>query len=136
MASYEFLTPEWVAAATAIRDEYRGTLTPPAVPIRANLVITGAPFDDGPVRGYIDTSGGELVIEMGVLDDADITLTVDYDTARKVFVDGDQQAAMEAFLGGRVVVDGDMTKLLALQAQNADPKAEEIARRINDITAR
>ena len=39
-------------------------------------------------------------------------------------------------LGGRVVVDGDMTKLLALQAQGADPQAEEIARRINDITAR
>lgn len=136
MASYEFLTPEWVAAASAIRDEYRGKVTPPAVPIRANLVITGAPFDDGPLRAFVDTSDGELVIEMGVLDDADLTLTVDYDTARKVFVDGDQQAAMEAFLGGRVVVDGDMTKLLALQTHGADPQAEEIARRINDITAR
>ena len=65
MASYEFLTPEWVAAASAIRDEYRGKVTPPAVPIRANLVITGAPFDEGRLRAYVDTSDGELTVDVG-----------------------------------------------------------------------
>ncbi|QGG94667.1 hypothetical protein [Actinomarinicola tropica] len=136
MASYEFLSPEWVAAATQIRDEYRGRVSPPALPIRANLVVTDAPFSAEPLRAFIDTSDGELIIEMGVLDPVDLTVTVDYETARRVFVQGDQQAAMEAFLGGRIAVDGDMTKLLALQAQGADPLAEEIARRVDEITAR
>jgi hypothetical protein len=136
MATYEFLTPEWVAAATAIRDEYRDRVTPPDTPIRANLVVTDAPFSSGPLRAFIDTSDGELVIEMGVLDGVDLTVTVDYGTARKVFVEGDQAAGMEAFLGGRITVDGDMTKLFAIQAQGADPIHAEIAERIGAITAR
>lgn len=136
MGSYEFLTPEWVAAATEIRDEYRGRVTPPAVPIRANLIVTEAPFSGEPIRAFIDTSDGELIVEMGVLDAPDLTVTVDYATARKLFVEADQHAAMEAFLGGRVVVDGDITKLLALQSQGTDPLAEEIARRVDAITAR
>lgn len=136
MATYEFLTPEWVAAATAIRDEYRDRVTPPATPIRANLVVTDAPFSAEPLRAFLDSSDGELIVEMGVLDAVDLTITVDYTTARKVFVEGDQAAAMEAFLGGRIVLDGDMTKLLAIQAQGADPLHLEIAQRVSDITAR
>lgn len=136
MATYEFLSPEWVAAATAIRDEYRDRVTPPSTPIRANLVVTDAPSGTEPIRAFIDSSDGELIIEMGVLDAADVTITVDYTTARKVFVEGDQAAAMEAFLGGRIVLDGDMTKLLAIQAQGADPLHLEIAQRVNEITAR
>lgn len=137
MATYEFLTPGWVAAATAIHDEFRGRVTPPATPIRANLVVTEATFSPEPLRAFVDTSDGELVVDMGVLDTADLTVTVDYETARKVFVEGDQAAGMEAFLAGRIVVDGDLTTLFALQAtQGADPVHAEIAQRIAAITSR
>lgn len=136
MATYEFLTPEWVAAATEIRDEYRDRATPPDVPIRANLVVTGAPFSAEPLRAFVDTSDGELIVEMGALDAADMTVTVDYEIARRVFVDGDQAAGMEGFLGGKIVVDGDMAKLFALQSQTVDPLAAEIAQRVSEITAR
>lgn len=136
MATYEFLTPEWVAAATEIRDEYRDRATPPDLPIRANLVVTGAPFSAEPLRAFVDTSDGELIVEMGVLDAADMTVTVDYEIARRVFVEGDQAAGMEGFLGGKIVVEGDMTKLFALQAQTVDPLAAEIAQRVSEITAR
>jgi hypothetical protein len=136
MATYEFLTPEWVTAATQIRDEYRDRATPPPVPIRANLVVTGAPFSGDPLRAFVDTADGEVIVEMGVLDAADMTVTVDYEIARRVFVDGDQAAGMEGFLTGKIVVDGDMTKLFALQAQGADPLAVEIAQRVSEITAR
>lgn len=136
MATYEFLTPEWVAAAVQIRDEYRDRATPPAVPIRANLVVTGAPFSGDPLRAFVDTSDGELIVEMGVLNPADLTVTVDYEIARRVFVEGDQAAGMEGFLSGKIVVDGDMTKLFALQAHTVDPVAAEIAQRVSEITAR
>ena len=136
MATYEFLSPEWVEEAMRIRDEYAGRVEPPTTPIRANVVVTGAPFADEPVRALIDTSDGELILEMGVIDAPDLTLTVEYETARKLFVEQDQAAAMEAFLGGRVVVDGDMTKLFALQAQQVDPVAIEIAARLDEITRR
>ena len=49
---------------------------------------------------------------IGLLDDADVTLTTDYGTAKDVFVSGNQQAGMQAFMAGKVKVQGDMTKLM------------------------
>jgi putative sterol carrier protein len=135
MATYEFLSPEWVDAATSIRDEYADRLAPPAVALRVNLVVTDAPFADEVVRAYIDTSNGETLAELGILDDPDLTLTVDHATARKVFLGKDPSAALEAFMSGRIVVDGDMSRLFALQAQSVDPVAAEIAQRIAAMTA-
>ena len=44
-----------------------------------------------------------------------MTLSTDMETARKVFVDADQQAGMQAFMSGKVKVQGDMTKLMMAQ---------------------
>lgn len=135
MPVYEFLSPEWVAAATAIRDEYADRLGRPAVSIRVNLVVTDAPFAADPVRAFIDTSDGETVAQLGVLDEPDLTLTVDHATARDVFLGKDPSKAIEAYMQGRIVVDGDMARLFALQAQSVDPVAAEITARIAEITA-
>ncbi|HSL59406.1 MAG TPA: hypothetical protein VK866_16280 [Acidimicrobiales bacterium] len=137
MGPYDFLSPEWIAAARQIRDDYAGRVPPPERPVRMNLVVTDAPFSAEPVRGFIDTGDGELIIEEGQLDGADLTITVDYTTARTVFVDGDPQAAMQAFMGGRIRIQGDMSKLMLMQAQQAqapDPLAAEIAERVKAIT--
>ena len=52
-------------------------------------------------------------------------------------VEQDGQAAMQAFMGGRIKVQGDMTKLLVLQGQlgTPDPVALEVAGRIKAITS-
>jgi hypothetical protein len=49
---------------------------------------------------------------MGHLPKPDVTVSMGYGTARSLFVAGDVQAVMQAFLGGRVRVDGDLSKLL------------------------
>ena len=135
MDTFEFLSPEWVDAATSIRDEYADRLAPPSTALRVNLIVTDAPFADDAVRAYIDTSNGETLAELGILDDPDLTLTVDHATARKVFLGKDPSAALEAFMSGRIVIDGDMSRLFALQAQSVDPVAAEIAQRIAAMTA-
>lgn len=136
MSTYPFLSPEWVAAARQVRDEYAARLPPPPVPMRANVVITEAPFERSTITAYIDTSDGQLMLDVGELDDPELTIKVDYEVARALFVERDQSAAMEAFFSGRIVVDGDLTKVLALQAQQADPVADEMAARIDALTAR
>jgi len=139
VAPYEFLSPEWITAAKGIRDEYRGRVPPPPHPVRMNLEVTESPFDGEVVRAFVDTSDGELILEEGVLDPADLTVTIDYATARAIFVDQDQQAAMQAFLGGRIKVQGDMSRLLALQSTSPEPGAAELAAeisaRVKEITA-
>ncbi len=132
---HEFLSPEWIAAAKVIRDEYKDRVTPPQVPIRMNQVITDAPW--GEVLAHVDTSDGEMIVELGHLANPDLTITTDYATAKAIFVNQDAAAAMQSFMAGKIKVEGDMSKLLMMQAQaaNIDPIAGEIAGRVKDVTA-
>jgi putative sterol carrier protein len=83
----------------------------------------------------MDTTSGDMQMEMGHLADPDLTVTLDYATAKAIFVEGNPQAGMQAFMAGKVKVQGDMTKLMAMQAAPPDPKAQELSTKIRDITA-
>ena len=91
--------------------------------MKANLVVTASPFDGGDVKAHVDTSSGEIVVEEGHLDTPDLTITVEYDTAKALFVDLDVTAAMQAFMAGKVKVQGDITKLMAMGAPARDRRA-------------
>ncbi|HET9060444.1 MAG TPA: hypothetical protein VFN61_11025 [Acidimicrobiales bacterium] len=116
MAKYPFLSDEWVTQARRIYAEVQAEGALPAggnvVPVRLNLVVNEAPFTPEPLKAHIDTSEGHIAIDMGHLEKPDVTVSLDYVTARSLFIAGDVQAVMQAFLGGRIRVDGDMTKLL------------------------
>ncbi|MGC8463984.1 MAG: SCP2 sterol-binding domain-containing protein [Acidimicrobiales bacterium] len=134
MATYPFLSDEWLEAARAIRAEYDGKGASVPHDVRMNLVITAVPFGDGSVSAHLDTTGGELEIETGHLDQADLTVTLEYDVAKAILVEGNPQAGMQAFMSGRIKVDGDIAKLMAMQGGAPDPLAAEIAGRIKGIT--
>lgn len=132
---HPFLSDEWIAAAHAIGDRHAPDAQPVPQALRLNLVVNGAPFGEGTVESYLDTSSGEAVLELGHLDDPDVTVTTDYETAKIMFVAQDPAALMQAFMAGKVVVQGDMMKLMALQGLlAANPAAEQIAEEIRDIT--
>ena len=100
-----------------------------------NQVITDVPFGEGDVKLYLDTSSGDLVMESGELETPDLTLTTDYDTAKKIFVDQDQAAGMQAFMAGKIKVQGDMMKMMAMQTgMPQDDAAKAAAQEIKDIT--
>jgi putative sterol carrier protein len=133
---YEFLTEEWMTEATRLRDEANLPKTPPAHVIRMNQVITGAPFKDGEdILAHMDTSDGEIKMDLGHLENPDLTVTVDYDTAKAIFVEQNPQAGMQAFMAGKIKVQGDMTKMMAMQQTAPDPAAVELAQKIKDMTA-
>jgi hypothetical protein len=134
--TFPFLSDEWVAAARRIREEHvGGGIAVPAV-VRMNQVITGAPFGNGPIHAHLETSTGELIMDLGHVEAPDVTVTLDYDTARAIFVDGTPEAGMAAFMQGRVKVEGDLAKLIAT-LQRVSPgafDASEVQRRIKEIT--
>jgi len=138
VAQYQFLSDEWLEEARKIRAEYHDRTPQIPVSVRMNQVIQDVPFGDGVIHAHVDTSSGDLEMEMGHLESPDLTVTLSYYTAKAILVDGDAQAAMQAFLGGRIRVDGDITKMLALQTVSAggaaDPAALELAKRLQDIT--
>lgn len=138
MARFAFLSDEWLEQARRLRAEYDGKVPPASFVIRMNQVITDVPFGDGRVLAHLDTSSGEPELDLGHLDQPDLTVTTDYQTAKSILIDGDAQAAMGAFMSGRIRVDGDITKLLALQSSGVigvdHPVAVEMARRLQDMT--
>ena len=134
MAKYPFLSDEWMDEAKKIREEYRGKTQPVAHKVKMNQVITDVPFGSGTVDAHMDTSSGEMEMELGHLDNPDLTVTLDYDTAKAILIDQNPQAGMQAFMAGKIKVEGDMTKLMAMQQGTPDPSAQEIATKIADIT--
>jgi hypothetical protein len=134
VATYPFLSDDWLLAARAIREEYRGKLPPIAHQVRMNQVITDVPFGEGTIQAHMDSSSGEMELELGHLPEAEVTITVDYATAKAIFVEQNPQAGMQAFMSGKIKVEGDMTKLMTMQASGVDPLAGEVAARIKAIT--
>ena len=56
MDKHKFLTPEWVAAATALRDEMDDEVPPPAHSVRMNQIVNEVPVEvaEGDVLAYMD----------------------------------------------------------------------------------
>src|SRR5829696_4264654 len=130
-----FLSEEWMADVRAIRERHAGETPEITTVLKINQVINDVPFGDGTVETYLDTSSGQMVMEFGQLETPDVTITTDYATARTMFVDQDQAAAMQAFMAGKVVVQGDMMKLMAMQT--AIPRndiTEQVAEEIKAVT--
>ena len=141
MAQHPFLSPEWIAEARAIRDEFEGRSTTEVEAVKANVVITEAPFDDSDISGHVDTTAGAVTIDEGHIDDPEVTVTTDYETAQALFVERDPAKVMEAFLLGKILVTGDVAKVMAFAGAEppTDPDeialAKEIASRLGAITA-
>lgn len=129
--AYKFLSDEWIEAARKLREEAAKPATAPQ-PVKMNLTITDVPFGEGTVEAHMDTTNGEVQLDIGHLEGPDVTATLDYETAKAMMVDNNPQAGMQAFMAGKIKLQGDMTKAMALQSGGpADP---ELTAKIKEIT--
>jgi putative sterol carrier protein len=136
VAKYPFLSDEWVAAARSIRQEYRARAITPEQAIKMNQIVTSVPFGPGTIKSHLDTSSGEMDLEFGHLDDAHVTVTLEYAVAKAILVEGNPQIAVQALMAGKIKVEGDWGKLMMLQTMAGAPDGDAvaIARRIQEIT--
>jgi hypothetical protein len=132
---HQFLSPEWTEEAHKIQEEFAGQGAPPAQSLRMNLVVTEVPFGDGSIDAHMDTSEGSMRLGVGHIEEPEVKVTLDYATAKAILVDGNPQVGMQAFMAGKIKIEGDMSKLLALQQAPADPVAVQVAERMKAITA-
>ena len=124
--SFSFLSPEWIAAAKEIRQKYADEAARVTTSIRLNGVVTDTPFGSAPLQIALDTSSGTIFLDLP-------QFVVEI---RQRLVEQDQAGAMQAFMSGRIKVQGDMMKLMALQTQMPDDEiAKTISHEISDITA-
>ena len=130
MAQYQFLSDEWLEEAKRIREELSSDAPAPPHSVRMNQVITEVPFGEGTLHAHMDTSGGEMEMDLGHLENPELTVTLDYATTKAILVDGNPQAGMQAFMAGKIKVEGDMTKLMVMQQAPTDPAAAQTAQQV------
>lgn len=115
-----FLSNEWfaqVAVLTAAAGDLK--ISPSLAGVVLNITVTDT--DQGNVNLSINC--GKL--EKGYSTKASTTLTMQGNVLRKVFLECDLNASMQAFMSGQIKAQGDMTKLMALQTSR--PSAEQKA---------
>ncbi len=132
MNRYPFLSEEWFAQVRRLHEAYDDAV-PPAAAIRMNLMIQETPFG-GDLPMHMIAEEGQADWGEGHLDDADVTLILGYETARDIFVGGNPQAAIDAFMTGKIIMQGDISKLMEMQLAPPGPRAPELARAMQEIT--
>lgn len=128
--SHTFLSDDWFKAMDAVRAEIGDPEVAPGMKdLKLNIVVTGGPEGDREV--HLDA--GQF--RPGAVDGAPTKLIVPFDVARSMFIDGNQQAAMQAFMTGKVKVEGDISKVMAMQGAGATPSQQQFQERLQAITA-
>jgi putative sterol carrier protein len=114
---YPFLSDAWFDAAAKVISEH-DTGAPPGASVLLNLEV-----EDGSdkINFHMGSRDGQTLFGKGHDDSADVTLSTDMETAKAVFIDGNPQAGMQAFMSGKVRVQGDMTKLMMAQGGGGNP---------------
>ncbi|MEY2477710.1 MAG: hypothetical protein QOG87_3025 [Actinomycetota bacterium] len=124
---HQFLSDDWLAEVKKISDEL-GAGSSSGPDITVNVVVTEGPEGDREL--HLENG----VFGTGLVDGAPTKLTLPYSVATDMFVSGNQQAAMQAFMAGQIKVEGDMTKLMAMQSQGGGSNPE-LTKRLKEITA-
>ena len=127
---FAFLSDEWFSAASQLIAEH-GTGGPPAANLVMNLEVTDG---EKKTEFHMGAKDGATLFGKGHTDGADLTLATDIDTAREVFVANNPAAGMQAFMAGKVRIQGDMTKLMMAQAggQGGNPQLTDALQSITE----
>jgi hypothetical protein len=121
VAKHPFLSDEWFAVVEKLVDEH-GADAPSQVDLVTNVVVTDTPF--GAERHlHMSSRKGRGHVGIGHAPDADATITTDYDTAKEMFTSADPMAGMQAFMAGKVRIQGDLAKVMSAQAAGAPTAA-------------
>jgi hypothetical protein len=126
---YEFLSDEWFDKVEQMVAAAGDLQIPPAMKsVAVNVTITGA-------------AGGErqLFMKDGLFirghQQAPTTLTLDAALARRIFIEADAAAGVQAFLEGQIKVDGDLAQLVAMQTVEPSEPQKQLTRQIAAVTA-
>ncbi|MEO1062291.1 MAG: hypothetical protein AAFZ07_12805 [Actinomycetota bacterium] len=135
--AYTFLSDDWFEAIEALREEYDDRLPEIPVDAKVNVTVRETPFSEGELQLHVDTTGGYPVLVRQHLDGPDLSVTTDYGVATNLFVQRDPQLVMQSFLEGRILVQGDVTKVMSLAQADPgaiDPAAGEFAEKVIALT--
>lgn len=130
--SYAFLSDEWFIKVEELVATAGDLQIPPAMKaVEVNVTVTGSPLA---ASGEVRLAMKEGLFTRGHRPEFATTLTLSADLARKIFIDGDTAAGVQAFLDGSIQVAGDLAKLVAMQTVEPSEPQKRLTRKIAAIT--
>lgn len=115
-----FLTEAWFSKVDELTTQAGElNLSPALQSLAINFIVSDV------AKGVTELSLASGKFKKGLADNAKTTLNMDADTLKKVFLQFDMTAAMQAFMTGKIKVQGDMSQLMTLQT--AKPSQEQKA---------
>ena len=127
--SYPFLSDEWFAEVQRL------------IAAAGDLKLP-APMKAVEVNVTIKRPGGEIalflkdgIVAKGHRAVADATITLDEALAKKLFVEADAAAGVQAFMLGELTIEGDLAKVVAMQTAEPSNEQKQLATKIAAITA-
>lgn len=127
--AHEFLSDAWFAEVDKLVAAAGDLQIPPAMKeVEVNVTVT-SPAGDTQLfmKDGLFTRGHQPGVAT--------TLTLSAELARKIFIDADAAAGVQAFLAGEIKVDGDLAKLVAMQTVEPSEPQKALTRKIAAITA-
>ncbi|MEZ2903079.1 SCP2 sterol-binding domain-containing protein [Acinetobacter terrestris] len=123
-----FLTDDWFSNVENLTAQAGDLNLPPALAnLAINLVVTES-------EGNTELSLDGGAIKKGLSPNAKTTLNMDGETLRKVFLEFDMAAAMQAFMTGKIKVQGDMSQLMALQTAKPSQEQKDLFKKVLEQT--
>ena len=126
---YEFLSPEWFAKVDELVAAAGDLKIPPEM--KAALVNVTV---KSPARA-VELTMRDGLFSRGHDPNAPTALAIDEALARRIFIDGDTAAGVQAFLAGEMQVTGDLAKLVAMQTVEPSDQQKQLTKQIAAITA-
>jgi hypothetical protein len=126
---YPFLSDEWFARVDELVAAAGDLAIPPAMKaVEVNVTVTSP---SGDTRLFMK----EGLFYRGHQEGAPTRLTLSADLARRIFIDADVGAGVQAFLSGEIAVEGDLARLVAMQTVEPSEPQQRLTRQIAAITA-
>lgn len=125
-----FLSKDWFNKVAELRAKAGELDLPPEI---ADTVINLSLSDaTGDAEKDLHIKGGDFFA--GHNDGAEVSVTTTAELVRKVFLELDMQSGMQAFFSGEIKVDGDVSKLMALQTYEPSDKQKALIEDIKGIS--
>lgn len=109
----KFLSPEWAQEVTETLNNHAGFKSAMGnAELGVAFNVGGSP--EGDVPYYLKSSGGNTSVALGTLDNADVTINTNYETASAI--SKGELNVQTAFMTGKLKVAGNLAKLMMHQS--------------------
>lgn len=125
----QFLSSAWFDAVATLNEQAGDLNLPPNL---ANLIINLSITGDADT--HLHLSSGKIF--KGHHEQATSTINIDNKTLGDIIKGGTETAeiAIEAFMTGKIRIDGDMSQVLNLQTAKPSPEQKALYKAIKDMT--